>query len=167
MPPLKYRGRIQEVNFTSEDERKSWLEDATKMKIPFSKYILEMARLGRLRESSRPKEMMHDLAAMREENTDLRRKLTETQELLKRTENDLFKLRHSSVLQPGESAFYEPLVSLLQEGGLIHGSELLRRLGIDPGDQEATKIVSQHLQVLRSTGLIREETRGWRWVKDE
>ena len=44
---------------------------------------------------------------------------------IRRTETDLLKLRRSSILQPGESAFYEPLVSLLEEGGLIHGSELL------------------------------------------
>ncbi len=155
------------VYFENDEELKEWKSDASGRQISFSKYILEMARKGRARESSRPLAMNNEIVDLRRENAELHRKLADAQKLLNRSESDLFKIRHSSIISPGDSALYEPLVSLLEGSGLIHASELLRRLGIDPGDSQAVQIVYKHLQLLRALGLVQEEQRGWRWAKDE
>jgi hypothetical protein len=130
MPPEKYKGRCQDVIFSSAEERNSWLVDAQKIGLPMSKYILEMARRGREKESPVMQDMERskEMADLREEIQDLHRKLGGTEKLLSRAEGELFKLRHRSILDPGDSPFSEDLVKILQRGGVHQGADILRKL---------------------------------------
>lgn len=105
MPPEKYKGRCQDVIFTSAEERNNWLADAQKIGLPMSKYILEMARRGREKESPgfQGIERSKEIAELREEIQDLHRKLGDTEKLLSRAEGELFKLRHN--VYPGSRRF--------------------------------------------------------------
>ncbi len=85
--------------------------------------------------------------------------------VIKKQETELFKLRHVSILQPGESPFSEELVGILREGHTMAGPEILRLLKIDPGDSAAVQIVYKHLQLLEKMGLANEGLKGWRWME--
>ncbi|VVB63349.1 Uncharacterised protein [uncultured archaeon] len=166
MPPEKYKGRCQDVIFSSTEERNSWLADAQKIGLTMSKYILEMARRGREKEASglQGMERSNEMASQRKEIQDLHRKLRDTEKLLSRAEGDLFKLRHMSIMGPGDSPFSEDLVKILQRGGVHQGADILRKLKIDPGDGMAVQIIHKHLELLRDMGLAKEEARGWKWT---
>jgi len=167
MPAEKYSSRRQDINFVSAEERSTWFHEAEALKMPFSKYILEMARRGRERETARPAglELARDLTDAREKNLELQKMLQDTQKLLSRANEEIFKIRHSSILQPGESPYSEDLVELLRKGGVFLGPDILRRLGIRSDDSLAVQIVYKHLQLLAAMGLVREEARGWRWIE--
>jgi hypothetical protein len=164
MPAGKYKDLYQCVGFPSVEERQKWLEDAQDLGIPFGKYILEMARRGKEKDSSMPNELTSNFAELREENQDLRRKLTDTEKLLAHIEAENFKLTHSSILESGDSVMSEELVNILREGSLWQAPEILRRLRIDANDDRAIQIVQQHLRLFKSMGLVKEEVRGWRWI---
>jgi hypothetical protein len=166
MPDEKYSDRRQDINFASATERSTWFKEAKDLKMPFAKYILEMARRGRERELARPAgtELAQELSDARGSVLQLEKELADTQALLSRAREEIFRLRHSSILQPGESPYSEDLVSLLQRGGVFLGPDILRKLGIRTDDSLAVQIVFKHLQLLAAMGLVREESRGWRWI---
>ena len=84
MPPEKYKGRCQDVIFSSAEERNNWLADAQKIGLPMSKYILEMARRGREKEAPGLQgiERSKEIADLREEIQDLHRKLGDTESIV-------------------------------------------------------------------------------------
>jgi hypothetical protein len=50
-----------------------------------------------------------------------------------------------SILDPGDSSFSEDLVKILQRGGVHQGTDILRKLKIDPGNGMAIQIIHKHL----------------------
>lgn len=136
---------------------------------PLSKYILEMARRGRDRDSSRTgsPEAAKELTDLREENRRLRAEQTELRKLYDRAEADIFKLRHGSYSDEnfqGDRQPAEKLIAILQSHKTLSKQDLLQEMGIDISDIEAMKILLGQLQALQTFGLVDESARGWRWV---
>jgi hypothetical protein len=167
MPSEKYRDRTIQVIFSSSEECRSWLGDAQKAGMPFTKYILEMARRGRAGEASRPADQSGELTRLREENARLATSEGELRKLYEKAEGELFKLRHASYAMPpnGLQEPAEKLIIVLQASPRsLSNQELLKALGIDARDIEAMKILLGQLQALRDFGLLQETPMGWKWV---
>ncbi len=170
MPSKEYAERTVQVIFSSQAECKEWLEDAIKTGMPFTKYILEMARRGREGEANRPanQETAGELARLREENARLAASEGELRKLYELAEGESFKLRHKSYAMPpnGLQEPAEKLIAALQASARpLSNQELLRSLGIDARDIEAMKILLGQLQALRDFGLLKETPLGWRWIR--
>ena len=166
MPSGKYSGRSIQVIFSSPDECKTWLQDAIKTGLPFSKYILEMARRGRAGEAARPPDQSRELEYMKEELAKLRTSEGELRKLYEAAEGELFRLRHSSyaVASNGLQEPSERLVDALQAAARpMSNQELLISLNVDVRDIEAMKLLLGQLQALRDIGLLEETPMGWRW----
>lgn len=167
MPSQEYAERTHQVTFSSSKENSEWISAALGAKRPLNKYVLEMARRGRDAEANRPVDHSPELNKLREENTRLSASEAELRRLYEHTEAELFKLRHTSFLQPPDS-LQEPsrkLVEALRSSARPHsGRELLRVLAIDPQDIEAMKILQGQLQVLKGFGLVQESAMGWKWI---
>ena len=167
MPSAEYSARTAQVTFPSQEEHDAWIADAAKIKLPLTKYILEMARRGREGEASRPVDQSAELSRLREDNAHLRASEGELRKLYEKAEGELFKLRHTSyaVSPNGVQEPSEKLITVLQSSGHPVGNqELLRSLGIDARDIEAMKILLGQLQALRDFGLLQETPLGWKWV---
>ena len=168
MPSGKYSGRSIQVIFSSPDECKTWLQDAIQTGLPFSKYILEMARRGREGEAARPPDRSEELARLREENSRLTIAANEARKLYDAAEGELFRLRHSSYAAASNN-LQEPsgrLVDALQAAVRpMSNQELLRSLNVDVRDIDAMKALLGQLQALRDFGLLEETPMGWRWKR--
>jgi hypothetical protein len=166
MPSGKYSERSIQVIFSSPDECKTWLQDALKAGMPFSKYILEMARRGREGEAARPLDQTRELEKMKEELARLRISEGELRKLYEAAEGELFRLRHSSYAAPpnGLQEPSERLVDALRAASRpMSNQELLRSLNVDVRDIEAMKLLLGQLQALRDIGLLEETPMGWKW----
>lgn len=167
MPSEKYSTRTTQVTFPSQEEHDAWVDDAAKIKLPLTKYILEMARRGREGEASRPVDQSGELTRLKEENANLTASEGELRKLYERAEGELFKLRHASyaMMPNGIQEPSEKLVTVLQSSDRpIGNQELLRSLGINTRDIEAMKILLGQLQALRDFGLLQETPLGWKWI---
>lgn len=168
MPSKKYAERTHQVTFASLDENNDWVGAAARIKIPLTKYILEMARRGRDAEALRPVDQSKELNKLREDNARLATSERELRGLYERSEAELFKLRHASFLRApdGLQEPSEKLVTVLKASTKsISNQELLRALGIDPRDIQAMRALLGQLQVLKDFGLLQETPMGWRWVR--
>jgi hypothetical protein len=168
MPSEKYSERSIQVIFPSPEECRLWLQDALKAGMPFSKYILEMARRGREGEAARPLDQSRELEKMREELARLRTSEGELRKLYEASEGELFRLRHSSYAA-SPNGLQEPserLVDALQGAARpMSSQELLKSLNVDVRDIAAMKLLLGQLQALRDIGLLEETPMGWKWVK--
>ncbi len=166
MPSEKYSERSIQVIFPSPEECRSWLQDALAVGMPFSKYILEMARRGREGEAARPLDQTRELEKMREELARLRTSEGELRKLYEAAEGELFRLRHSSYAA-APNGIQEPserLVDALQGAARpMSNQELLKSLNVDVRDIAAMKILLGQLQALRDIGLLEETPTGWKW----
>jgi len=166
MPSGKYSERSIQVIFSSPEECRTWLQDAIKSGLPFSKYILEMARRGREGEAARPPDRSEELARLQAENARLTTAANEARKLYEAAEGELFRLRHSSYASPpnGLQEPSERLVDALQAATRpLSNQELLRSLDVDVRDIEAMKALLGQLQALRDIGLLEETPMGWKW----
>lgn len=169
MPSEEYAKKSILVTFPTAKECREWQDAAAKTGLPYSKYLLEMARRGRAAETSRPgPEAAADLAAIRAENTRLLASVAELRALYERAEADVFALRYRAFGGPlvGSQQPSEKLVELLRSSVRPMPSEdLLRALSISPQDLEAMRILKGQLEALQSFGLLQETPMGWRWVR--
>ncbi len=168
MPSEKYQDRTIQVIFPSVEECRAWLHDARNAGMPFTKYILEMARRGREGELVRPVGQSGEIAKLREENARLMASEDKLLKLYERAEGELFKLRHASYATPpaGLQEPAEKLIAILQASARpISNQELLRSLDIDARDIEAMKILLGQLQALRDFGMVAETPMGWKWTR--
>jgi hypothetical protein len=68
-------------------------------------------------------------------------------------------------LGEGSRRHDEELIKILKKGKAIEGYAILEKLGIDPRDTEAAKLVNNQLESLRRFSLVEEDANGWRWIK--
>lgn len=165
MPSKEYSERAHQVIFSSREECNSWLQAAQKAGMPFSKYILEMARRGR--EEARPsgQELVQDLARLREENARLRESEGEARKLYEKAEAELFRLRHSSYLVDNIREPPEKLIATLKSAiRPMSNHDLLRAMGIDVKDLPAMKILLAQLRALQDFRQVQETPLGWKWI---
>lgn len=166
MPRERYNGRIQTLYFRSQKEKEVWDKAAKETGEPTSKFILEMAELGR-RKKELPNEESRQTSQFRKELREIREKNQLLEMLREKHESEILKLRHRIFLGPdhdGQWKYSKELRDLLQKGGVWPGHEIIRSLHISPEDHEAVQIVINQLRGLESYGLVRETVRGWQWI---
>lgn len=162
-----YQRRTADVYFDSAEELEELKQAAEASGCSISRYILEKIRKGLSPDQDHPRpDLSKELEEVKAENGDLKREVLQQATQIERYENELYKLRHAAFSQAGmdEGAREHDLMALLREGRTINAYDLQKLLGIDPGDSEAMRLVSNQLETLRRFGLVKETTGGWRWI---
>ena len=166
MPRPTYNGRQVTLYLPSVEDKLRWDALADKAGLPLARWIYETIEHTLDQNEVPHDELIRNLAEMREENRKLREELKSKSILLERQETELYKLRHELFKEvDGESPrqFDTELIAVLKRGTIV-GHELLKDLHIDPRDTEATKLLSNQLEILRKYGLVKETASGWRWI---
>jgi hypothetical protein len=166
MPRKEYLGRCQMLYYRSEKEGESWRQSAKEVGEPTSKYILEMAELGRSKRD-RPRGDPTEAAQLHKELRILRDKIEVLEMLREKNEAEIMKLRHRIFLEPdhdGSHIYSSRILDLLRHGGIWPGHELLKALHIPAEDSEAVDIIVAQLRGLEGYGLVRESIGGWQWI---
>jgi hypothetical protein len=167
-PGLK--ARYVDVYLPSEAAKHQWKDDAKKAGIPLSWFVFEAVEAFRAskKETSRS-DFIKELAEAKEETQKLRNELEIKNLLLEKLEGDVYKARYDSFKEveigEGTRRHDKDLIKVLRRGKAMEGYTILKELGIDPRDTEATKLVNNQLESLRRFGLIEEISSGWKWTK--
>ena len=168
MVGAKYKNRNCVLYFPSEQDLKRWQGLSNKAGIPLSRWIYETVELHLETEGTQPTgELANEISQLREKNNRLLEELKLKSLMLEKYETELFKLRHEAFNEleyQGGRSYSKDLISVLKQGGVWSGTEILRSLQIDPCNSDAANIVSRQLQNLQDYGLVREEMRGWCWI---
>lgn len=164
------KARYVDVYLPSEEAKKQWEEDAEKAGIPLSRFVFEAVEAFRASKREKPRsDLIKELADIKEEAQKLRSELKMKNLLLEKLEGDVYKARYESFkdvqMDDGTRRHDEDLIKALRRGKPLDGYAILGKLGIDPKDTEAVKLVNNQLESLRRFGLIEETADGWRWVK--
>jgi hypothetical protein len=168
VPELKTR--YVDVYLPSEVAKRQWEEEAKKAGIPLSRFVFEAVEAFRAaKEEKSRSDLIRELAEVKEQAQKLRSELKLKNMLLEKLESDVYKARFESFKEveigEGSRRHDEELIKILKHGKTIDGYAILEKLGIDPRDSEAVKLVNNQLESLRRFGLVEETARGWRWIK--
>jgi hypothetical protein len=165
MPRQAYQQRCQMLYFRSKNEHDSWSKAAKDAGASTSRYILEMADLGKGKRD--PPMDTKEAAQLRQEVARLREQNESLQVLRERNESEIMKLRHRVFLEPDHDGKYDyskRIIDILKSGGIWPGHELLKALHISLEDYVAVNIVIAQLRSLEAYGLVRENIGGWQWI---
>lgn len=171
MPREEYRNRYASVYFSTQEEKQFWDSFAQERGTTLSNLIFEGLSSLRDREISSPRpDLIKENESLRDEIRQVRAELKLKSELLRRYEDENYKLRfadfESVELQSGSRKFDIELIKLLKENKkTFNSSDILDTLGIDSRDIQAVKLVRNQLESLQRFGIITENSYGWRWVK--
>jgi hypothetical protein len=153
----------------SKELIEEWRSASRKNGTSLNNYIIEMVEKSRRSENSNPRpDLSKELSELKEDNAKLRNELRIKELILQKYESELYTLRHEAFSDPdkqGQREYDEKLVFALRRGRTMGEGEIYSELGIDPRDAEAVKLVSNQLKGLMRYGLIKETSKGWRWIK--
>jgi hypothetical protein len=135
-----------------------------------SKFVFEAVEAFHAAKDEKPRsDFVKELAEVKEDAQKLRSELKLKNMLLEKLEGEVYKTRYDSFkeveLGEGSRRHDEELIKILKKGKAIEGYGILEKLGIDPKDTEAVKLVNNQLESLRRFGLVEEGARGWKWIK--
>jgi hypothetical protein len=173
MPRDEYRDRYASVYFGTQDEKLFWEKFAQERGTTLSNLIFEGLSSLRDRETSKPHpDLIKDNETLRDELRQVRSELKLKSELLRRYEDENYKLRFADFEsvnpQSGSRKFDVELIKLLKGNKkTLHSSDILDALGIDSRDMEAVKLIRNQLESLLSFGLVTENSSGWRWASEK
>ncbi len=167
-PELK--ARYVDVYLPSKAAKQQWEQDAKKAGLPLSKFVFEAVETFRAAKKEKPRsDLIKELADVKEDAQKLRSELKLKNMLLEKLEGEVYKARYDSFKEieigEGTRRHDEELIKILKHGKAVDGYAILERLGIDPRDTEAVKLVNNQLESLRRFGLGEETSHGWRWIK--
>ena len=167
-PGLKQR--YIDVYLPSEAAKQQWEEDAKNAGIPLSRFVFEAVEAFRASKKEAPRsDFIRELAEAKEELQKLRSELKMKNLLLEKLEVEVYKARYDSLeeveMGEGNRRHDEDLVKVLRRGKPVDGYTILKELGVDPRDTEATKLVNNQLESLRRFSLIEETSNGWKRIK--
>lgn len=171
MPREEYRNRYASVYFSTKEEKQFWDSFAQERGTTLSNLIFEGLSSIRDREASSPRpDLIKENDVLRDELRRLRSELKLKSELLRRYEDENYKLRFSDFesVDPkdGSRKFDAELIKLLKASKkTFNSSDILEALEIDPRDIQSAKLVRNQLESLERFGLIAENSYGWRWIK--
>lgn len=171
MPRAEFKDRYITTYFSTPEEKQFWEEFAKAHGATLSKLIHEALATLKQQESVQPRpDKIKELEALKEELQTARRELKLREELLKRYESELYRIRHAgfeagSSEREGSRRHDLDLIQLLKTGKTLDSSEILEGLGIDPNDNKALKLVWGQLESLQKYNLVHETRFGWRWSK--
>ncbi len=74
-----------------------------------------------------------------------------------------------SILAPasedGSRRYSRQLIDLFRDGRVHDSEEIISKLGIDPRDLEACRLLQNQLLGLQRHGLLAETIKGWKWLR--
>lgn len=161
-------GRRVEAILPSENDKKRWMDLANKAGIPLSKYIYEMVEKAQEDKQEASPEIARELQALREENKVLREDNRLKSIIVKKLENENYKLRFKDFTNTnyeGKVGNHTELTSLLKQGRPMSSEDILIALGVDHHDIAAIKALYSQLENLREYGIVEETARGWKWIE--
>ena len=160
--------RYVNVYFPSKDDKERWEAAAKEKGLTLSKFIFGTVESVLSAEKETPRyELVQELSDLKGEVQKLSSELKMKNLLLEKLEAEIYKTRYASFGEPDQEGIRrhdEELIVLLKQGKAFDGNAILRKLGIDPRDSEAVKLVSNQLETLSRFGLVRETSAGWRWI---
>ncbi|MGD0951504.1 MAG: hypothetical protein ABR985_03775 [Methanotrichaceae archaeon] len=160
--------RYVDVYLPSKDDKKRWEAAAKEKGLPLSKFIFGTVESVLSAEKETPRfELVQELSDLKEEVQKLSNELKMKNLLLEKLEAEVYKARYASFGEADREGIRrhdEELIAILKNGKTLDGSVILKKLGIDPRDSEAVKLVSNQLETLSRFGLAKETAVGWRWV---
>jgi len=167
MPRKEFRGRYASVYFNTPEEMAKWEAKAQEYNVTHSKLISEALNLLDKQSGPRP-DLLKRFTEQEEEIAQLQNELRIKTTLLERYETDLFKLTNARFAEPdlneGNRKYSQKLIALLKDGKVHDGYAIFLKLGVDPRDTEACKLVKNQLVSLERYGLVAETQNGWRWL---
>jgi len=163
------KSRYVYLYLPSEADKQRWEKLAAKARTPLSKFCIEIleSNLAENEQFKPRREMVQETEALKAENKALRDDLRQKAIVIERYEGELKKYRSQSFLSDdyvGVRRYSKEIVDLLKSRGQIDSYRLLEELDIDPRESDLVKAVSKQLEELESYGMIKAESRGWRWI---
>jgi hypothetical protein len=161
--------RYVNVYLPSKDDKERWEAAAKEKGLTLSKFIFGTVEsvLSAVEETPRY-ELVQELSDLKEEVQKLSSELKMKNLLLEKLEAEVYKARYASFGEEDREGIRrhdEELIALLKQGKAFDGNAILKKLGIDPRDSEAIKLVGNQLETLRQFGLVKETSFGWRWIE--
>jgi hypothetical protein len=172
MPRPEFEGRFTTIYFSTKDELTHWKDLATARGVSLPDLIssaLESLEKS-LNAAPRP-DLTSEMEDLKGEVDRLSRELRLQGDLVQHYESELYRVRHADfreVNPSGQSdrAFDLELIRALKGAHrAMNSGAIIAALRIDPGDQEAVKLVRNQLDSLSRYGLISESSHGWSWKK--
>ena len=167
MPRKEFQGRYASVYFNTPEEMAKWEARAQEYNVTLSKLISEALNLLDKKSGPRP-DLVKRLNEQEEEIEQLQNELSIKTELLERYKGDIFKLTNAHFAEPdlneGDRKYSQKLIAFLKDGKVHDGYAIFLKLGVDPQDTEACKLVKNQLVSLERYGLVAETQNGWRWL---
>jgi len=160
--------RYVNVYLPSKDDKQRWEAAAKGKGLTLSKFIFGTVESVLSGKEETPRyELVQELSDLKVEVQKLSSELKMKNLLLEKLEAEIYKTRYASFGEPDHEGIRrhdEELIALLKQGKAFDGNVILRKLGIDPRDSEAVKLVSNQLETLSRFGLVKETSAGWRWI---
>jgi len=153
--------------FPSEADRERWRKIAKKTNMSLTSWIYNMVEVQLTEDSEEARADADRVISSHAENRQLRRELQKSDARIADLETEVFKLRNQLFAQPnptGLGHIDEKLLAVLRSGGTWPNQEILQELGVDAQDIGAIEIVTRQLQILQDLKLVKDSTRGWRWI---
>lgn len=158
------RARQFILYFPTSRDRERWRRLARKARMPLSRWIYETVEEHLAEDDIDRTAQKSNLLV---ENRKLQRELEKSDARIKELETEIFKLKNqyfSQLGRPVVGSFDPSLLDLLRSGETWSSRALLDALGVDQSDVDAIEIITNQLYLLLDLGLVKETTRGWRWV---
>lgn len=160
--------RYVNVYLPSKDDKERWEAVAKEKGLTLSKFIFGTVESVISADEEKPRyELVQELSDLKEAVQKLSSELKMKNLLLEKLEAEVYKARFSNFGDAdgeGIRRHDEELIVILKNGKALDGNAILRKLGIEPRDSEAVKLVSNQLETLSKFGLVRETSVGWRWI---
>ena len=171
--PTDVKERRIDVYPQSWEQRKRWVKEAKRRKMPLSKLIVQLVNEA----------LDSSTIVSSEESIDLKKQIISLQEDVKRQKLEISRLNKLIIIQDEEleesrnKAFLEQsytgyrdlnrdLISSLRVARRpISEDELLKGLGVSSSDPKGVKTISAQLETMQEYGLVKFTRNGWKWVE--
>lgn len=104
---------------------------------------------------------------LEQEVDELRREVRQKDMVIEKLEDDLQQYQMEPFADDdfeGVRRYDRELIEIIQNSDRVTGTEIRRRLDLDPTDSDQMQALDTQLQQLESYGLITSTPRGWRWT---
>lgn len=167
----EFKDRFITTYFGTREEKKYWESFAEDRGKSLSRLIPEALAALKDRETSLPRpDLLAEIESLKEELRECKHELKIREELLRRYESELYKIKHAGFEEDAMGMeiarrYDLHLIQLLKSGKTLEGSDILASLGIGQDDRESANLVWKQLENLQKFGLVHETRFGWKWSR--
>jgi len=151
--------------------KERWVSEAKKHGEPkISKFIRTAVEFYIDYMSSNRDSELEELARLRKENESLKKTkkfLLRENEKLNRLVNNMesdLKLCRKQLMSEWDIKSISPKLISILKGGPVSTEEILRFMGVEPGDAEQVSLITTQLDILLSTQIIKYDGKVWIWL---